>query len=178
MSTATTPLDQSHVSDLRAAVAGEVVVPGDERYHDVRAVWNGRIDRFPAAVVRVASADDVAATVRFARDHDREIAVRGGGHHVTGSAVVDDGVVVDCSDLTEVTVDPGARTVRVGAGCRVSDVLSVTQEHGLAIPCGSAAHTGVAGSTLGGAMGGSGANTASGPTACGRWTSSPLTASG
>jgi FAD/FMN-containing dehydrogenase len=153
MSTPTTPLPQSLVSELRAAVAGDVLVPDDEAYHDARGVWNGRIDRFPAVVVRVASADDVAAAIGFAREHDRRIAVRGGGHHVSGSAVVDDGVVIDLSDLTDVAVDPAARTVRVGAGCRVGDVLSKIQEHGLALPCGSAADNGVAGSTLGGAIG-------------------------
>jgi FAD/FMN-containing dehydrogenase len=153
MATVTTPLDQSLVSDLRTAVAGDVVVPEDADYDDARAVWNGRIERYPAALVRVTSADDVAAAIGFAREHDRQIAVRGGGHHVTGSAVVDDGIVVDLSNLTNVAVDPDAQTVRVGAGCRVSDVLSATQEHGLAIACGSAAHNGVAGSTLGGAIG-------------------------
>ena len=153
MATTTRHLDDSLVSDLRAAVAGDVITPGDEDYHDARALWNGRIDRYPAAIVRVVSADDVAAAIRFARENDRGIAVRGGGHHVTGSAVVDDGVVIDCSDLTEVELDVEARAVRVGAGCRVSDVLSATQEHGLAIACGSAAHNGLAGSTLGGAIG-------------------------
>ena len=153
MSTLSHPLDRTLVSDLRAAVAGDVVVPGDGAYDEARALWNGRIDRYPAAVVRVASTDDVAAALRFAREHEREITVRGGGHHVTGSAVVDDGIVVDLANLTEVTVDADARTVQVGAGCRVSDVLSKTQEHGLAITCGSAAHNGVAGSTLGGAIG-------------------------
>ena len=153
MATTTRYLDESLVSDLRAAVAGNVIVPGDEDYHDARALWNGRIDRFPAAIVRATSTDDVAAAIRFARENDREIAVRGGGHHVTGSAIVDDGVVIDCSTLTDVDLDAEARTVRVGAGCRVDDVLSVTQEHGLAIACGSAAHNGVAGSTLAGAIG-------------------------
>jgi FAD/FMN-containing dehydrogenase len=147
------PLEETLVSDLRAAVAGDVVVPGDEAYDGARALWNGRIDHHPAAVVRVTSTDDVAATLRFARDHGRELSVRGGGHHVTGSAVVDDGIVVDLSNLTDVSVDADERTVRVGAGCRVSDVLAATQEHGLAITCGSAAHNGVAGSTLGGAIG-------------------------
>lgn len=153
MSVITTPLDTSLVTDLRAAVAGDVIAPGDETYHQARALWNGRIDRFPAAIVQVRSTDDVAAALQFARRHGRQIAVRGGGHNVTGSAIVDDGIVIDCSTLTEVTVDPAARTVRVGAGARVSDVLSATQEHALAISCGSAAHNGVAGSTLGGAIG-------------------------
>jgi FAD/FMN-containing dehydrogenase len=149
----TTPLDSSTVSDLRAAVAGDVITPEDGAYHDVRALWNGRIDRFPAVIVQVTSTDDVAAALRFAREHDLQLAVRGGGHHVTGSALVDGGLVVDCSGLATVDLDVDARTVRVGAGCRVSDVLSVIQEHGLAIACGSAAHNGIAGSTLGGAIG-------------------------
>lgn len=149
----TPTLDQSLVSDLRAAVSGEVVVDGDETYHDARAVWNGRVDRRPAAVVRVASTDDVAAAVGFAREHGLPLSVRGGGHHVSGSAVVDGGVVVDLSTLTEVEVDPDARIARVGAGCRVSDVLPAVQAHGLVFPTGSAADTGVAGSTLGGGIG-------------------------
>lgn len=152
MVTINTVLDPA-VPELRRAVTGDVITPDDDAYHDARAVWNGRIDRFPAVIVRVASTDDVATAIRFARDNDLEIAVRGGGHHVTGSAVIDDGLVVDLSTLTDVTVDADAQTVRVGAGCRVSDVLSKTQEHGLAFPCGSAAHNGVAGSTLAGAIG-------------------------
>lgn len=147
------PFNQQSISDLRAAVGGEVITPENDTYDDARAVWNGRINRFPAVIVRVTSTNDVATTIRFARGQERQIAVRGGGHHVTGSAVVDDGVVIDLSMLTDVTVDPDARTVRIGAGCRVSDVLSKTLEHGLAIACGSAAHNGVAGSTLGGAIG-------------------------
>lgn len=153
MSTIRTPLNQSVVPDLRRAVTGDVITPDDDSYHDARAVWNGRIDRFPAVIVRVASTDDVVEAIRFARENDLELAVRGGGHHVTGSAVVDDGLVVDLSNLTDVAVDADGRTVRIGAGCRVENVLSRTQEHGLAFPCGSAAHNGVAGSTLAGAIG-------------------------
>ncbi|WP_380676289.1 FAD-binding oxidoreductase [Salinigranum sp. GCM10025319] len=148
-----TPIDESLVSELRSDVSGRVVTPDDEAYHAVRAVWNGRIDRFPAVFVQVESTDDVAAAIRFAREHELPISVRGGGHHVTGSAVVDGSLVVDLAELTAVDLDVDARTVRVGAGCRVSDVLSVTGEHGLAITCGSAAHNGLAGSTLGGAIG-------------------------
>lgn len=153
MSTVTPTPDPSLVAELRAAVTGDVVTPTDASYDDVRTLWNGRVDRYPAFVVRVASTADAAAAVRFARDHDLRLAVRGGGHHVTGSALVDGGLVVDLSSLTAVELDAERRTVRVGAGCRVSDVLAVTQEHGLAVVCGSAAHNGVAGSTLGGAIG-------------------------
>jgi FAD/FMN-containing dehydrogenase len=153
MSTITPGIDKRRIDELGNSVTGTVITPEDATYDEARALWNGRIDRHPAVIVRVASAQDVATTLAFARDLDREIAVRGGGHHVTGSAIVDDGVVVDLSELTDVTVDVDARTVRVGAGARVSDVLGATQEHGLAIACGSAAHNGIAGSTLGGAIG-------------------------
>ncbi|WP_251343870.1 FAD-binding oxidoreductase [Haloplanus halophilus] len=146
-------LDPSIATDLRDDVAGDVVGPGDDAYHAARTVWNGRIDRFPVAIARVASSADVAAAIRFARERDLPLSVRGGGHHVTGSAVVDGAVVVDLSDMTAVDLDVEARTVRVGPGCRVGDVLTATQEHGLAIPCGSASHNGVAGSTLGGGIG-------------------------
>ena len=149
----TTELDHAAVDQLRSHLAGDVITPDHDAYHRARAVWNGRIDRFPAVIVRVASADDVAPALRFARDHQLQIAVRGGGHHVTGSAVVDDRRLIDLSNLTDVTVNPDARTVRVGAGARTGDVLSATGEHGLAIPCGSAADTGIAGSTLAGAIG-------------------------
>jgi FAD/FMN-containing dehydrogenase len=148
-----TTLDSATLADLRTAVDGTVIAPDDEGYHAARALWNGRIDRFPAVVVQVTSTDDVAAAISFARERELPLAVRGGGHHVTGSALVDGGLVVDLSGLTGVDLDVDARVVRVGAGCRVSDVLSVTQEHGLAVVCGSAAHNGVAGSTLGGAIG-------------------------
>jgi len=110
MEIVTASLDQQFVTDLRPAVAGDMITPENESYHDARALWNGRIDRFPGVVVRVTSTDDVAAAIRFAREADLRIAVRGGGHHVTGSAVVDDGLVVDLSDLTGVTVDGDALT--------------------------------------------------------------------
>ena len=146
-------MSESTVSDLRAAVSGDVIRPDDAAYDDVRAVWNGAVDRYPAVVVRAERTEDVAAALRFAREHDLPLAVRGGGHHVTGSAVVDDGLVVDLSGMDAVSVDPATRTARVGPGARVGDVLGLAQEHGLAPVVGSAAQTGIAGSTLGGGIG-------------------------
>ena len=109
-----TTIDESLASELRADVSGRVVTPDDEAYHDVRAVWNGRIDRFPAAFVQVGSTDDVATAIRFAREHEFPISVRGGGHHVTGSDVADGSLVVDLSELTAVDLDAASRRVRVG----------------------------------------------------------------
>jgi FAD/FMN-containing dehydrogenase len=153
MSNATPTPDESAVSELRSAVAGEVLARGDDGYDEARRLWNGAIDRHPAVFVRAASTDDVATAIAVARDHDLPLSVRGGGHHVTGVALVDDGLVVDLGGMDAVSVAPEARTARVGPGARVADILEPAQEHGLAPVVGSAAQNGVAGSTLAGGIG-------------------------
>jgi FAD/FMN-containing dehydrogenase len=95
----------------------------------------------------------VAAAVRFARRHDLEIAVRGGGHNVAGTAVCDDGIVIDLSLMRAVTVDPVACTARVEGGALWGDVDRETQRHGLATTGGIVSHTGVGGVSLGGGIG-------------------------
>jgi FAD/FMN-containing dehydrogenase len=95
----------------------------------------------------------VAAAVRFAREHDLEIAVRGGGHNVAGTAVCDDGIVIDLSAMRAVSIDPAGRTARVQGGALWGDVDHETQAHGLATTGGIVGHTGVAGVTLGGGIG-------------------------
>ena len=100
-----------------------------------------------------AGVADVVAAVRFARDHDLEIAVRGGGHNVAGTAVCDDGIVIDLSAMRAVWVDPAGRTARVQGGALWGDVDHETQAHGLATTGGIVGHTGVAGLTLGGGIG-------------------------
>ena len=89
---------------------GEVIDPEHAGYNDARAVWNGTVDRRPRLIARCTGTADVAAAVRFARDRDLEIAVRGGGHNVAGTAVCDDGIVIDLSAMRAVSVNPGAPT--------------------------------------------------------------------
>jgi FAD/FMN-containing dehydrogenase len=142
------------VRELRDALAGDVLAPGDPGYDDARRVWNGIIDRYPAAIARCASAADVQAAVCIAGRHrPPAVTVRGGGHQVAGTAVCDDGLVIDLSFMTDVAVDPLARTARVQGGARWADVDRATQRHGLATTGGEASITGVAGLTLGGGMG-------------------------
>ncbi|HEX2154326.1 MAG TPA: FAD-binding oxidoreductase, partial [Acidimicrobiia bacterium] len=132
---------------------GQAIKAGDAEYDTARAVWNGAIDRFPRLIARCSGNADVAAAVRFARQHELEIAVRGGGHGVAGTAVCDDGIVIDLSMLRAVRVDPTSRTAQVQGGALWGDVDQATQAHGLATTGGIVSHTGVAGLTLGGGIG-------------------------
>jgi len=138
---------------LRGSMTGSVVGPEDPDFDTVRRVWNGDIDCRPAVIARCASTADVVAAIAYAREQGLEIAVRGGGHSMSGSSVVDDGLVVDLSSLDQVTVEPTAKRAKVGGGALLRDVDAATQAHGLAVPAGLVSHTGVAGLTLGGGMG-------------------------
>jgi FAD/FMN-containing dehydrogenase len=138
---------------LTTVLRGELITPGDPRYDEARAVYNGMIDKRPAAVVRCRDVGDVLACVRFARDHDVPLSVRGGGHSAAGLSVGNDALVVDLSELRSTTVDPVARTVRVDPGATLGDLDHATGAFGLAVPTGFLAHTGIAGLALGGGVG-------------------------
>ncbi len=111
------------------------------------------IDRRPAVIVRCSGVADVVAAVGFAREEGLSLAVRGGGHNVAGTAVCDDGLVVDLSAMTGVHVDPDAQTVRAEGGATLGDVDRETQLFGLATPLGVVSKTGIAGLTLNGGLG-------------------------
>jgi FAD/FMN-containing dehydrogenase len=132
---------------------GDAIGPDDPDYADARAVWNGAVERRPRVIARCTGTADVAAAVRFARDHDLEIAVRGGGHNVAGTAVCDGGIVIDLSPMRAVSVDPVERTALVQGGALWGDVDHETQAHGLATTGGIVSHTGVGGLSLGGGIG-------------------------
>ncbi|HET8756661.1 MAG TPA: alpha/beta fold hydrolase [Solirubrobacteraceae bacterium] len=138
---------------LRARLDGTLLLPGDPAFTEATDLWNGMIDKTPAYVVQPTGAADVAATVDFAREQGLAVAVRGRGHHPAGTALADGGVTIDMSRLHEVTVDPQARVATVDAGCRLGELDSAAQAHGLALPLGFVSDVGVAGLTLGGGLG-------------------------
>ncbi len=152
-SASTSPVSNELVDGLRHALAGTVITPGDPGYDEARRVWNGVIDRRPAVIARCISTEDVVAVVDLAREHRPEVSIRGGGHQIAGSAVVDDGLVIDLSEMRGVSVDPDRRRARVQGGALWRDVDHATQAHGLATTGGEVSVTGVAGLTLGGGMG-------------------------
>ena len=115
-----TTLGDDAVQQLSASVAGTVLTALSPGYAEARTVWNAMIDRRPALIVQCTSADDVEATVRFARQHNLVIAVRGGGHNIAGNALVDDGLVIDLSKMQTVTVDPAAKRARVEPGATLA----------------------------------------------------------
>ena len=146
-------VDGAALSGLRTGFAGDVVVPGDPAYDEARTVFNAMIDRRPAVIAQCATVRDVARTIRFGRDLGLEIAVRGGGHSVAGMALTDGGVVVDLRRMNAVTVDPGARTARVGGGATMSHLDRAAEPYGLATTGGRVSTTGVGGFVLGGGAG-------------------------
>jgi FAD/FMN-containing dehydrogenase len=146
-------VDTTTIEEFKASLRGELIQPNDEGYDDARKVWNDTFDRKPVIIVRCVSTSDVINAVNFARDKTLLISVKGGGHNVAGTAVCDDGMMIDLSLMRRVNVDKRNRTARVDGGALLGDVDHETQLHGLAVSAGIVSHTGVGGLALGGGFG-------------------------
>jgi FAD/FMN-containing dehydrogenase len=132
---------------------GAIITPDHDDYDTVRGVWNGNVDRRPAAIARPRSAEDVAAALRFALERELPFAVRAGGHSLAGFSTIDDGLVIDLRELRSIDVDLATQRVRAGAGLYWAELDAATQAHGLAVTGGRVSDTGVAGLTLGSGSG-------------------------
>ena len=139
--------------DLKGKLRGELLTPADPGYDAARRVWNGMIDRRPALIVRCTGAADVIQCVKFAREHNLPVSVRGGGHSVAGNAVCDDGLMIDLTRMKSVRVDPARRSARAEPGVIWGEFDAETQAFGLATTGGQISTTGIAGLTLGGGWG-------------------------
>ena len=148
-----TTMTSGALDPFRAALRGQLLQPQDKDYEGARAVWNAMIDRRPAIIVRCAGAADVMTALAFARTQGLRVAVRGGGHNIAGSALCDDGLVIDLSAMRGVRVDPQTRRAQVDGGATLHDVDHEAQAFGLATPLGINSTTGVGGLTLGGGFG-------------------------
>ncbi len=146
-------LDPALFTPLREQLRGPLLLPSEDGYDTARQIFNAMIDRRPAAIARCAGAADVLACVRFAREHDLRVSVRGGGHNVAGNAVCDDGLMIDLSPMKGIRVDPTRRTARAQPGLTLGEFDRETQAFGLATTLGAVSMTGIAGLTLGGGIG-------------------------
>jgi len=141
------------VEGLTSVLKGKVVEPADAEYDESRALYNAMIDKRPAAIAYCVDDADVAAAVRYGKEHGLRIAVRGGGHNGGGLGSVDDGLVIDLSPMNRITVEGAAKLARVQGGALLKDVLEATHQEGLTVPVGIIGTTGVGGLTLGGGVG-------------------------
>src|SRR5215831_19158853 len=133
ISTSGRAIGETVLGKLKARVLGEVMLPGEPRYERARRAWNGRIDpRRPSMIVRVAAPADVVRSVEFARTNELAIAVRAGGHSLSGDSFCDDGMVIDLSGMKKVAIDAETCTARADAGLTAGEFDRVTQPFGLA----------------------------------------------
>ena len=138
---------------LRNSLHGKVVGQGDAEYDSLRKVYNGMIDKHPAAIVQCADVQDVVTCVNFARLNNVLLAVRGGGHNAGGLGLADNALVIDLSGLKGIDIDVSARTVKVGGGCLLKEIDAATHNIGMTVPAGIFGTTGIGGLALGGGLG-------------------------
>jgi hypothetical protein len=146
-------IPESAMQKFRESLRGQTLCPGEPGYDAARTVPNAMIDRRPAVIARCVGAADVIACVRFAREQDALVAVRGGGHSVAGKSVCDGGLMIDLSAMKGIRVDPVKRTVRAEPGLTLGEFDRETQAFGLATTLGLVPNTGISGLTLGGGFG-------------------------
>jgi len=146
-------VSHDRIERFQAAFRGEVIQPGDSGYETARKIWNASIDKHPGIIARCAGVADVVAAVNFARENELLVAVRGGGHNVSGRALCDDGIVIDLSGMKGIHVDAKNHSARVQAGATLGDLDRETHVFGLAVPAGIISKTGIAGLALGGGVG-------------------------
>src|ERR1700760_4481219 len=146
-------VSHDRIEGFQAAFRGEVIQPTDFGYERARKIWNASIDRHPGIIARCSGVADVVAAVNFARENELLVAVRGGGHNVSGKALCDDGIVIDLSGMKGVHVDAKNHSARVQGGATLGDVDRETHVFGLAVPAGVISKTGIAGLALGGGVG-------------------------
>lgn len=146
-------LDDTLIEALRRRFQGKIIGPADAGYDEARSIWNGMIDKRPALIARCASSSDVVEAINFARDNNLLPSVRGGGHNVAGSAVCDDGLMIDLSLMKDIHFDPETGTVTAQPGVVFGELDRATQPYGLAVPGGIVSVTGMPGLTLGGGFG-------------------------
>lgn len=144
---------EAAISEFKASLGGDLVLPADASYDEARKAWNANVDKHPALIARCSGVADVINSVNFARDNNLLVSIRGGGHSFPGTCIAEGGLVIDLSRMNGVRVDPARRTARAEGGAKWGQFDRETQAFGLAATGGTNYDTGIAGLTLGGGMG-------------------------
>ena len=148
-----TAVEEKVIGELKDRLRGQLFRPSDDGYDAARSIWNGMIDKHPGLIVRCTGVADVISAVRFARENELLVSVRGGGHNVGGLALCDGGLVIDLSLMKGVHIDPVSRTARAQPGLTLGELDHETQAFDFSVPAGIVSTTGIAGLTLGGGFG-------------------------
>lgn len=143
----------NNMETLKNIFPGKLILPDDTGYDEARKVYNGMIDKHPAAIAYCRDVNDVIACVNFARENNMLLAIRSGGHNAAGLGIADDALVIDLSLMKDIKVDKNSKTVKVQGGCLLKELDAATHEIGMTVPSGIFGTTGVAGLTLGGGVG-------------------------
>jgi FAD/FMN-containing dehydrogenase len=141
------------IDRLIADLDGQVITPDHPEYDEARTVFPGDIDRLPAVIVRPTEASQVAQIVTVTRDSGLDLAVRSGGHSGAGHGVIDDGVVLDLSEMSRLEIDSEARTAWAETGLTAGEYTKAVGAQGLATGFGDTGSVGIGGITLGGGVG-------------------------
>ncbi len=153
MQSSPSPTTTLSIPQLRAALNGRVIAPGDPGYDQARTVFVGGFDQRPAVIVRVADAADVARVVALARETGLELAVRSGGHSGAGHSTTEGGIVLDLREMKALDIDADRRTAWAEAGLTAGEYSVAAAAHGLATGFGDTGSVGIGGITLGGGIG-------------------------
>jgi FAD/FMN-containing dehydrogenase len=148
-----TAISDAIIQEFKTSLSGQLILPEDPSYNEVRRVWNAMIDKRPALITRCAGTADVIKSIKFARANNLLVSVRGGGHNVSGKAVCDNGIMIDLSLMKGIWVDPSHQIALAQPGMRLGEFDRETQAFGLATTLGIISNTGIAGLTLGGGVG-------------------------
>jgi hypothetical protein len=142
-----------NLENLAARLSSALLLPQDEAYAQALQVWNKKVSKRPAALVRCMNVQDVVEAVRWAGVYGMPLSVRGGGHDYAGRSLCDNGLVIDCSQMKAVSINPERRIARVQGGATVVDLIDAAQKYGLATATGICSSVGLGGLTLGGGYG-------------------------
>ncbi len=146
-------LNKQIIEEFKSGLRGRLIQPDDPDYDEARSIWNGMVDKRPWFIAKCGNPADVINAVKFGRENDLTIAIRGGGHNPSGLALADDGLVIDLSNMNSVRIHPKSRTARVEGGATWGQVDHAAHAFGLASVNGIFSTTGVGGLTLVGGHG-------------------------